>query len=572
MSTKIVLRMAIGWLLLPALWMLNGCHALKTSPRTTPTGAGMAVREASAALPAFEEVAQSAGLKYQWTIAGKRPLTILQTIGNGCAFLDYDNDGNLDILLVGPQLALYRGDGHGHFTDVTHESGLDRLVGHFLGCAVGDYDNDGYPDIYLSAYRGGALLHNEARGAQGRAFRDVTKEAGIAAQPWGTSCTFADLEGEGRLDLYIGNYVQFASDIRPQLCDFHGILGSCGPRYYKPEYGVLYHNVGNGRFVDTTRAQGYGKSAVAGKALGVAAADYDNSGHQSLAIANDEMRGDLLRPQSKIVKNMALEAGVAFSSDGSAHGGMGIDWGDYDNDGKLDLFVATYAQEAKCLYHNLGNGFFQEESSRVGIAEKTTRYVAFGAKFLDYDNDGFLDLIIANGHVEDNVAEIDHSARYRQPIQLFHNLNGTRFVEAGPEAGPAFQQPIVGRGLAIGDYDNDGRMDALVVDSEGKPLLLHNVAPAAGHWLECRLEGKKSNRDGIGALLTIETQGQKRLRLCHTDGSYLSASDKRVHFGLGSALSADITIRWPSGVITTHKNMQADQIVTLKEVSSTSSK
>ena len=578
---------------LTALAALSGCH---TSPSAAPSPAAPAPSAApssiagasNASSPAFVDVAKDAGLNYAWKIEGKRPLTILQTIGNGCAFLDYDNDGNLDILLVGPHPALFRGDGKGHFTDVTRETGLDKLSGRFLGCAVGDYDNDGYPDIYLSAFGGGVLLHNVTNrnglGPQGghRAFVDVTQSAGLAPQPWGTSCTFTDFDGDGKLDLYIGNYVRFGPDVQPQLCDFHGVLGSCGPRYYKPTFGVLYHNLGGGRFEDVTRAQGLDAPHVAGKALGVAAADYDQSGRPSLAVANDEMPGDLLRANGKAVntsyKNVALEAGVAFGAEGGVHGGMGLDWGDYDNDGKLDLCVATYQQEPKCLYHNMGEGLFNENSARLGLAEKTMPYIAFGVKFLDYDNDGFLDLMFANGHVSDNIADIDHSAAYRQPTQLFHNAAGGRFMDMGAQAGPAFRQPIVGRGLAVGDFDNDGKIDALVVDSEGAPLLLHNVTPSKNHWLLCRLVGTRSNRDGIGAMITVERQGgtgadnAKLLRHCATDGSYLSASDKRVHIGLGSATSATLTVRWPSGAVTTYKDIAADRVVTLTEGAGQSAK
>jgi hypothetical protein len=561
MSSQVSFWRSLICLGLLSVLTLAGCRPT-TSTVTANTNAPTVT--SSKIQPLFEDIAQSAGLDYHWSIIGKRPLTILQTIGNGCAFLDYDGDGNLDILLVGPHPALYKGDSKGHFTDVTKATGLDKLAGRFLGCAVGDYDNDGYPDIYLSAYRGGVLLHNEGSGAT-RLYRDVTKEAGIAPQPWGTSCTFTDYDNDGKLDLYICNYVVYGPNTKTQLCDFHGILSSCGPRYYNPEFGVLYHNTGNGRFVDVTRAMGLNKPNVSGKALGVAAADYDGSGHQSLAIANDEMPGNLMARQGKAFKDLGVESGTAYGSEGGVHGGMGVDWGDYDNDGKLDLCVATYQQEPKCLYHNTGQGLFVEQSARMGLAEKTTGYVAFGLKFIDYDNDGFLDLIIANGHVEDNVAEIDHGASYREPTQLFHNVNGTKFVETSGEAGPSFAKTLVGRGLAVGDFDNDGRMDALIVDAEGTPLLLHNIVPKPGHWLLCNLVGTKSNRDGIGALLTIEAGGKKLLRRCATDGSYMSASDRRVHVGLGDATTATITVRWPSGIVTTHRNLPADQIVTLQE-------
>ncbi|HLV81518.1 MAG TPA: CRTAC1 family protein [Chthonomonadaceae bacterium] len=533
--------------------------------------------------PVFAEITTHAGLHYQWTIPGSRPMNILQTIGNGCAFLDYNNDGNLDILLVGTDhVALYQGDGHGHFTDVSRQTGLDKLHGHFLGCAVGDYDNDGFDDIYLSAYRGGVLLHNEAR-EQGtgnreqgtgnrrrqsqhptpntRLFRDVTQQAGIKPQPWGTSAAFADIDGSGRLSLYIGNYVRFGPS-SPQLCRIHQRLAACGPIEYPPEKGVLYRNLGNGKFEDVTRT--WGGDQAAGKTLGVAFADYDGTGRQSLALANDEMAGNLFQNQDGKWRDAGTVSGTAYDRNGLKHGGMGIDWGDYDNDGRLDLLVGTYQQEVKNLYHNDG-ALFTDRAMSVGLAWKTSPYVTFGAKFLDADNDGWLDIILTNGHTQDNAAEVDANTTFRQPIQLFHNRSGAAFDDISAALTGSAGQPIVGRGLAIGDFDNDGRMDVLVVESEGAPLLLHNETPNTGHWLEVKLQGVKSNRDGIGALVTFEAAGRKLLRLCHTDGSYMSASDRRVHCGLGAATSATVQVKWTDGHQDTYKDIPADQIITLWE-------
>jgi hypothetical protein len=526
----------------------------------------------------FADVAAAAGLRYEWTIPGGRPLNILQTIGNGCAFLDYDNDGNLDILLVGPKVALYRGDGHGHFTDVTRETGLDRLSGHFLGCAVGDYDNDGFPDIYISGYRTGVLLHNES----GRRFTDVTAQAGIAPQPWGTSAAFAEtVPGTGRLDLYVCNYVDFDPTAGPQLCRQAGVLTACPPTAYRPLKGVLYNSDGHGHFTDSTQARG--ADTVSGKGLGVAFADYDGSGRPSLAIANDEMPGDLLRPTGAgagqgLYTNVGVSSGTAYDRDGSLHNGMGIDWGDYDNDGKPDLFVTTFFNQTKSLYHNEGSGVFSDRAIGTRLHVATLPYVAFGCKWLDYDNDGWLDLMIANGHVYDNVAEFDGMRRYRQPTQLFHNAGAAnQGFEDVSASSPDLMRPIVGRGLAVGDYDNDGRVDVLIVDSEGRPLLLHNEtgkreqeagdpSSSPNHWLGIRLIGVRSNRDGCGALLTASIGGRTLTRLCHADGSYLSSSDPRVHFGLGSANKVDrLTVRWPSGRRDTFLNLGADHYVTIRE-------
>lgn len=284
----------------------------------------------------FTDVAQAAGLDYRWTLDGPRPIDILQGIGNGCAFLDYNNDDDLDILLVGPKLALYKGDGKGHFTDVTHATGLDKFQGHFLGCAVGDYDNDGYEDIYISGYRTGLLLHNE----HGTGFRDVTQEAGLKPQPWGTSAAFADIDNDGKLDLYVGNYVQYDAAKGPRVCSLpKGMMSACSPDTYAPVRGVLYHNDGQGKFQDVTALLGVNQ--VSGNALGVAFADFDASGRQSLMIANDTLPSDLLQNQETGFQNVGKKAGIAYVH-AIAYSGMGVDWGDYDNDSRPTCLSARF--------------------------------------------------------------------------------------------------------------------------------------------------------------------------------------------------------------------------------------
>ncbi len=594
-----VVLLASGFLLYQAATEPLYRHGVPLSP--AESGQPFSYIRLTRAMPAgtttaapFVDVAAAAGLRYEWSIPGKRPLNILQTIGKGCAFLDHDEDGNLDILLVGPSLALYRGDGHGHFTDVSHETGLDQLHGRFLGCAVGDYDNDGYPDLYISGYRTGLLLHNEPVGSRQpavgtqrstdpaienrklkienpRVFRDVTKKAGLIPQPWGTSCAFVETTpGSGRLDLYVCNYVDFDPDVGPDLCKEGHATSACRPLTYRPLKGVLYRNDGRGHFTDDTVASG--ASAVSGNGLGVAAADYDGSGWPSLAIANDMRPGDLLHPAARAgggpaYQNVGVRSGTAYDPNGGVHAGMGIDWGDFDNDGSLDLFVTTFSNEAKSLYHNDGRGAFTDATLRTGVAAATLPYVAFGCKFLDYDNDGWLDIMIANGHVWSNADEVVQSRTYRQPTQLFHNLGaGKQEFEDVSRSSPDLLRPIVGRGLAVGDFDNDGGEDALIVDAEGKPLLLHNQTRPAGHWLGVNLSGVKSNRDGYGALLTVKAGGRTLLRQCQTCGSYLSASDRRVHFGLGNAARADVlTVRWPSGRMAHYRNLPADRYITLQE-------
>jgi len=527
----------------------GGCGSNRPTPPLSPAN--------SAENPGvrFVDRAREAGLNYRWRIPGPRPLTILQTMGWGCAFLDYDNDGSLDILLVGPKLALYRGDGHGHFTEVTHPAGLDNLQGRFMGCAVGDYDNDGYSDLYISAYHGGLLFHNE----NGKRFRDATRQAGIKPLSWGSSAAFGDIDNDGKLDLYIGNYVRFGPDT-PQLCD----NSSCSPFYYSAEKGVLYRNLGNGRFQDVTRQ--WGADKVTGKVLGMTFADYDGSGRQSLVIANDGVPGDLLKNLGGKFTNIGPSSGVAYNGNGSTQAGMGIDWGDYDDDGRLDLVITNFENEPKPIYHNEGGDIFQDRSPVLGVARKTTVYLAFGVKWLDMDNSGRLALMIANGHVIDNIASHEKDRTYRQLPQLFRNEGGARFTEISAASGPGLQRPVVGRGLAIGDYDNDGRIDALMVDADGAPLLLHNETAPAGHWLLLRLEGVESNRDGYGALVRVTAGGRTQTRLCHADGSYMSSSDRRVHIGLGAAATVQsLTVRWPSGHTDTYKDVPADRILRLRE-------
>jgi len=543
----------------PGSWL-----SVHKTPPSAPTGAA-AIGSPGKAKALFVDVARQAGINYRWTIPGPRPLDILQTIGNGCAFLDYDNSGNLSVLLVGTDhVALYKGDGHGHFTDVSHAMGLDTLKGHFLGCAVGDYDNDGYEDVYLSGYRTGLLLHNDG----GKRFTDVTQAAGLKPQPWGTSCAWADVDNDGRLDLYVGGYANYDRKTGPALCKDHDILSSCGPSYYSGVRGTLYQNAGNGRFRDVTQPWGLQNST--GKTLGVAFADYNGSGYPSLYLANDERQGNLFQNSGARMKDVGRESGTAYDGRFQMHGGMGVDWGDYDNDGKMDLFIAAFRSEPKTIHHNEGGGLFQDHSAVLTFAAATEPYVAFGGKWLDYDNDGWLDLMIANGHVQDNIAAIDKGATYREPTQLFRNDRGRLLVDMSARAGADLPRPLVGRGLAVGDFDNDGRVDALVVDSEGTPLLLHNESAPVGHWLSLKLVGTKSNHDGIGARVTVTTRtatgGLTQMRLCHTDGSYLSASDVRVHVGLGIAAVAErVVVRWPSGQVDVLRHVKADRFLTVRE-------
>jgi hypothetical protein len=478
----------------------------------------------------------------------------------------------LDVLLVGPRLALFRGDGRGRFADVSRATGIDTLSGQFLGCAVGDYDNDGFADLYISGYRTGRLLQNR----RGRAFKDVTQAAGLTPQPWGSSCGFADLDRDGRLDLFVANYLKFGPDpLRyKQRCE----PLTCGPEHYVQELPAFFRNHGGGRFEDASRTSG-ARPTAAGKGLGVAFADYDDDGDQDVILANDQMPGDLFHNDgSARFVNRGILSGTAFGPDCAPHGGMGVDWADYNNDGRLDAVVTTYAGQPTSLYRNEGKGLFYDVAScpgppNAGIGKPTQPYVGFGAKWLDFDNDGWPDLLIANGHVDNKVAQKYPDKSYRQPTQAFRNVGTTgpegevRFADVSDALGAALQRPIVGRGLASGDFDNDGRIDALVIDDDGPVLLLHNQGGAVGNWIGLKLIGSgRSNRDALGARVTLEAGGRTQVREVQTAGSYLSASDSRVHFGLGKATGVGrITVRWPDGQVQTLAGLAPNRYHTIQQ-------
>jgi hypothetical protein len=484
-----------------------------------------------------------------------------EAFGCGCAFLDYDGDGFQDVLLVAaPHPVLYRNLGNGRFQDVTHETGLDAVSGDWRGCAVGDCDGDGRLDILLTGFHRLALLRN----MDGKRFADVTRASGLDPGNhghWGSSAGFMDLDGDGRLDLVICNYVRFGPR-EIQLCEDEGLIkAGCPPATYRPLLPAYYHNEGDGRFRDESQAAGF--TQAHGRALALAFADYDDTGRQSVLIANDNLPGDLFHSDGGgRFTNAGARSGTNLDANGNPHSGMGADWADYNNDGRLDAVVTTLEAQPKSLYRNDGGGLFRDVSLRAGLDARAAPYITFGVKWLDYDNDGWPDLMLASGHIEDNVAEIVRTPtserpinRYRLPTQVFHNEGAaTRwgevpFTDVSARMGRDLQRPIVGRGLATGDFDNDGRIDALVVDSEGPPQLLHNEGGRVGHWLGLALVGTgRSNRDALGARVTVEAGGRRWVKEVQTAGSYLSASDKRLLFGLGAAASVSgVTIRWPDG-------------------------
>lgn len=543
-----------------ALALLSaGCRG--GPPSGTPASSAAAGAPAASRL-SFQDVARASGITFALGHGGRSPLNILETAGHGCAFLDVDGDGWLDVLLVGqPRCALYRNlgsrDGEPpRFEEITAAAGLDR-AGYWMGCAVGDFDNDGRPDLLLTGYRRAALFRNE-----GGRFRDVSAAIPLPRHLWTTSAAFFDADGDGWLDLYIGAYVRFDRTTL-QLCDFAGVEAACPPTYYDAEVGRLYRNLRNGRFADVTR--GAGLESSHGKTLGVAAADYDADGDTDLYLANDGMPGDLFRNEGGRFVNVGHESGTAFNHASREQAGMGVDWGDYDGDGRLDLVVTTFQYEPTSLYRGEERGIFREEAFPAGIGDPTLSRLGFGARFFDADNDGDLDLIHANGHVQDNAGRLYPGVTYAQTTQLFENLGTGRFRDVSAAAGAGLRQAIVGRGLATGDYDNDGDIDVLVANLAGGPLLLRNDTAASRH-LTVRLRGRQSPRDGTGARLLLRAGGRTQVREAGTGGSYLSASDPRVHFGLGEAEAIEsLTVQWPSGRSQTLLRATTGASLTLEE-------
>jgi hypothetical protein len=472
--------------------------------------------QAAGVLPAFEVVPPSAS-KISWSHTNGRSseMFLPETTGAGCAFFDYDNDGWMDIYLVnsGPcdfyapesplSNALYRNNRDGTFTDVTKQAGVPGNA-YGMGVAAGDYDNDGFVDLYVAQYSRGILYHNNGDGT----FTDVTQEAGVATQGWGTSAVWFDYDNDGRLDLFVCRFVDFDKG-KNQFC---GNLRTgerlyCIPRIYNPMPCWLFHNNGNGTFTDVSKESGIAKSLA--KAWGVVACDINNDGWMDLFVANDTVENFLFMNRKGRFEEVGLSAGVGLSAYGRARSGMGVDAADYDQDGWTDLFVANVDQEMYSLYRNNKNETFTDMAIANGIGSATRLMSGWGLKFFDYDNDGDLDLLLSNGHPDDKIDSRIDGVKYLEPMLLFRNT-GKGLVNVSSQSGPIFSKPLAGRGMALGDFDNDGAVDVLVAVNNAAPILLRNNAAREKHWLGVKLVGQKSNRDAIGARITYQVGDLKR--------------------------------------------------------------
>ena len=526
----------------------------------------------SATSALFEEVLpETSGIRWTHDNALSAEHHPPETLGPGCAFLDYDNDGWMDVFLVnsGPcdfykpnkplSNALYRNNRDGTFTDVSEKAGLHEAQTFGMGVAVGDYDNDGYPDLLTTGYGRAILYHNNGDGT----FTDVSKRARVQIAGCTTSAVWFDYDNDGRLDLYVCSYIDYTNKI--PCPDSLGRRHYCTPTMYKPTHGFLFHNNGDGTFTDVSDAAGIARAM--GKGLGVVAADINNDGRMDLFVGNDTVQNFLFVNRGDHFEEIGAVSGVGFSEDGKARSGMGVDAADLNGDGWEDLFVSNINYEMFSLYTNNRNETFFDAAHKHRLAEATRLLSGWGVKFFDYDNDGAMDLIVCNGHPDDMVESYYDNVKYREPLLLFHQEKGLlRNVSA--EAGPVFAKPLAARGLAVGDYDNDGFPDVLLGVNGQTPVLLHNRCIPGNHWLGVKLQGVHCNRDSVGARVTWSAGGITRSKVKNGGGSYLSSHDPRQLLGAGASSRIDwLEIKWPlpSGKVQRFVDVPIDRYVTIVE-------
>jgi hypothetical protein len=521
----------------------------------------------------FTNVTEAAGIKFIHYRGNDGTPINREIFAPGVSVADFDGDGFQDIYFVnGRDLydrgiaasnALYHNNGDGTFSDVTEKAGVPG-TGYGLGSVWGDYDNDGFPDLFVTQYGRNVLYHNNGDGT----FTDVTDKAGVAGLQYGTlfhsGATFFDYDRDGLLDLYVGGYVTLEPDA-PRYCEFFGIQTSCPPNAYKGSANMLYHNNGDGTFTDVSKESGIYQPN--GKNLAVQAGDWNNEGWPDLLVANDGLQAFLFHNgRNGRFTERGIESGMGITQRGIAMAAMCISLGDYDNDGWLDLYISDFQGSSDHLWHNERTGFFDEVSDRAGITVPTAAVLSFGGGFFDYDNDGWLDLFIANGHVYPEAERVSPTVHFKQINTLFHNQGNGKFVETTAVAGDGFKTPYVGRGVAFADFDNDGFVDVVVGNNGDPPLLLHNSGGNGNHFVNFRLVGTKSNRDAIGARVRVLAGGLSQIREVAAGGSYLSQSDLRTNFGLGKATRVDLVeISWPSGQKQAFRGVAADKFYLVQE-------
>jgi enediyne biosynthesis protein E4 len=527
----------------------------------------------------FVDATEASGIRFRGQAYHTSKKYLIETMGSGVGLFDYDNDGRLDIFLAnGAALSdptprgtiprkfgprdwdrLYHQKADGTFEDVTEKAGVAG-AGYDMGVAVGDYDNDGYEDFYVTGYGGNHLYHNNGNGT----FTDVTGASGTGGNGWSTSAAWVDLDNDGLLDLVVLRYTEW--DFSDIWCGEHreGYRAYCHPDVFKPFPAMVYHNDGNGQFTEEAAKVGL---ANPGKGLGIAIADYDRDGHTDLVVANDSMQEFLYRNTGKgKFEEDGLTAGMAVDGDGRTYAGMGVVFSDLGNDGFPDLLITDLANQKYAFYENNRDGTFSYITNPSRVGAETMMHSGWGIAALDYDNNGRKDVVIAQGHDIDNIELTFPALHYKEPLLLLHNDGGNRFTDVSAASGEPFQQPWVGRGLATGDIWNDGHVDVVVTTNDGPAYILRNQTPTNNHWLEIKLVGHRSNRDGIGAEIKIMTSAGMQIETVSTAGSYLSSSDRRVHFGLGADKEARaVEIRWPSGAVQTLQDVTGDRIVQIEE-------
>ncbi len=520
----------------------------------------------------FENVAAKAGLAESFPNGGQHSKQfILETTGSGAAFLDYDNDGLLDIFLVsgeGGLSRLYHNEGNGRFSDVTAKIGLSGASGWGQGVCAADYDNDGFTDLFVTYWGQNHLYRNIG----GRRFEDVTERAGLRQDRirYNTGCAFLDYDNDGHADLFVANYLKFDPKTTPKpgenpYCWYRGLAVSCGPRGLPFERNILYRNNGDGTFSDVSEASGV-SAPDQNYSLGVLTGDFNGDGLTDIYVACDQTPSLLYINQGhgKFAEE-ALLRGVAFDENGKPMSGMGVTAADYDGDGLIDIFRSNFSDERETLYRNRGGGEFDEVTAAAGMS-RNTRYVGWGAGFFDFDNDGWKDLLLVNGHVFPEVERLGIDIHFKDRAILYRNLGNGRFADLSETAGPALLQRHSARGAAFGDYDNDGLVEVLVNNQNEPPSLFKQMARQSNHWMILRLAGTRSNRSALGAKVKVTAGGHTQIDEVRSGGSYLSQNDLRLHFGLGAAARAErIEIDWPSGVRQTLRDAAADRVITIEE-------